>query len=145
MKSIPIIFSFVGFSIICCTGIFLPLTLFPFIVGLIFTSCSLMCCCTMYNSIFIVLGPNNLTVIQKAICNKKITIYNPGELERIDFIYTKGKKNEAKNNYVLKIVRKNGSSDCILDVGSISILFTIDEIEYFLYTVNTHIQTKMRV
>jgi hypothetical protein len=93
------------------------------------------------------LGPNTLTVIKKAICNKKCTIFNPGDLERIDLTYTqsKGRKNKTVNNYILKVVEKNGNIDVIFNIGSRTILFTSDEIEYFLYTVNTHIQTKMRV
>ena len=98
-------------------------------------------------SFFIVLGSNNLTVIQKAICNRKITIYNPGELERIDFTYItrKEKGNKTSHKYELNVVRKNGNTESIFDFGSDSIAFTQDEMEYFLYTVNTHIQTKMRV
>ena len=147
MKSVPFILFFAGLLCIFFTSISLPETLIPFIVGWIFISCSIIFCCRIFNNIFIVLGPNNLTVIQKAICNKRITIYNQGEIERIDFTSTKNKRKKKGtiHNYVLKLVRKNGSSDILLNVGSSSILFTEDEIEYFLYTVNTHIQTKMRV
>ena len=100
-----------------------------------------------YYSLFIVLGSNNLTVIHKAICNKDIKIYNPGELERIDFTYTpsQGKGNKTLHEYALSAVRKDGKTERILYLDSKSIRFTQDEIEYFVYTVNTHIQTKMRV
>ena len=47
--------------------------------------------------------------------------------------------------YDLKVVEKNGKEDVIFNKGGPSKLFTSDEIEYFLYTVNTHIQTKMKV
>ena len=102
----------------------------------------------MYHSAFFILGPNSLTVIKKAMCNKKCTIYNPGDLERIHFTNTlskKGKRNDTVNNYILIVVEKNGNIDVIFNTGSKTILFTSDEIEYFLYTVNTHIQTKMKV
>lgn len=145
MKSIPYIFFIIGFSIIWCTFLFLPDTLIPFLFGVIFTSCSIVFCCRIYNNTFIILGPNNLTIIRKAICNKKISIYSPGELERVEFKYTKGTGKNNTNNYVFNVVRKDGTVDYILSVGSSSILFTPDEIEYFLFTVNTHIQTKMRV
>jgi hypothetical protein len=154
MKIIPFIMFFIGFVTMGFTAISLPETWIPFIFGLIFISCSIVFCCRMFHNIFIVLGPNNITVIQKAICNKRITIYNPGELERIEFTYNKtrsrntGKRSRGyttMHNYNIKAVRKNGSSDSILNVGSSLILFTQDEIEFFLYTVNTHIQTKMRV
>ena len=129
------------------TSISLPETLIPFIVGLIFISCSIVFCCRMFHTLFVVLGPNNITVIQKAICNKRITIYNPGELERIDFTYTpsQGKGKKTLHEYALSAVRKDGKTERILYLDSKSIRFTQDEIEYFVYTVNTHIQTKMRV
>ena len=127
------------------TVLFLPETLLPFIFGLVFTSVSIAFCCKMYTTTFFILGPNNLTVIQKAICNKKYRSYNPGELERVDFTHTRRRGKNAINNYTLKIVRKDGTIDHILNVGSSDPLFTEDEIEFFLYTVNTHIQTKMRV
>ena len=147
MKILPIIPLFIGSFIIIPTGLYLPETLPAFIFGLIFIPCSIICFCKMYHSAFIMLGPNTLTVIKKAICNKKCTIFNPGDLERIDLTYTqsKGRKNKTVNNYILKVVEKNGNIDVIFNIGSRTILFTSDEIEYFLYTVNTHIQTKMRV
>jgi hypothetical protein len=84
----------------------------------------------MYYSAFIMLGPNTLTVIKKAIWNKKYTIFNPGDLERIDLTYTqsKGRKNKTVNNYILKVVEKNGNIDVIFNIGSRTILFTSDEI-----------------
>ena len=127
--------------------IHLPESVFGLIFGLIFLSCSIFCFCKTYHSAFFILGPNSLTVIKKAMCNKKCRIYNPGDLERIDFTntLTKGKRNVTVNNYILKVVEKNGNIDVIFNIGDRITLFTSDEIEYFLYTVNTHIQTKMKV
>ena len=149
LKIFPFFPFFMGSFIMIPIGfVHLPHTLVALIFGLIFLSCSILCCCKMYHSAFFILGPNTLTVIKKAMCNKKCTIYNPGDLERIDFTNTlskKGKRNVTVNNYILKVVEKNGNIDVIFNTGSKTILFTSDEIEYFLYTVNTHIQTKMKV
>ena len=94
---------------------------------------------------FIVLGSNNLNVIHKSICLKDITTYKPWELERIDFTYSAVEGNKTSHIYDLKVVKKNGNTESILYLNSKSIRFTQDEMEYFVYTVNTHIQTKMRV
>ena len=110
-----------------------------------FTLISIVLCRINYTTFFI-LGPNNLTIIQKATCNRKYRTYNQGELERMDFTHsTERRRKNVLYNYTLNIVRKNGTIDPILKLGNNVPLFTDDEIEFFLYTVNTHIQTKMRV
>ena len=144
LKSLPFIILFIGLSINWVTIYFLPKTWILFIFGLIFTLITITCCFRGYKSAFFILGPNNLTVIQKSYCNKRSTIYNPGEIERVDFTYSKDEKNKT-NTYALSIVRKNGNIDYVLYAGTSGTLFTIDEIEFFLYTVNTHIQTKMKI
>ena len=126
-----------------------------FIIEIIFFACILILSCRTFHSVFIILGPNTLIVISKAACYKRSKIYDPGELERIDFtcniekelFLDKRKKGgySFKNRYLLNIVAKNGHLDNALNISSSSILFTSDEMEYFLNVVNTHIQTKMRV
>mgnify|MGYP006873133101 CR=1 FL=1 len=88
MKIFPFLPLFIGLCIMLPTLFFLPTTFIPFIFGLIYIVCSLVCFCKWYHSFFIILGPTTLTVIRKAICNKKCTIYNQGELEKIDFTIT---------------------------------------------------------
>ena len=116
-----------------------------FIFGLFITAVSMIFCYAGYHSMFIVLGSNNLNVIHKSICLKDITTYKPWELERIDFTYSAVEGNKTSHIYDLKVVKKNGNTESILYLNSKSIRFTQDEMEYFVYTVNTHIQTKMRV
>ena len=116
-----------------------------FIFGLFITAVSMIFCYAGYHSMFIVLGSNNLNVIHKSICLKDITTYKPGELERIDFTYSAVEGNKTSHIYDLKVVKKNGNTESILYLNSKSIRFTQDEMEYFVYTINTHIQTKMRV
>ena len=98
-----------------------------------------------FNSAYFILGPNNLTVIKRATCYKKSTIYNQGELERIDFTYRKGGEDEAANCYVLQVITKSGKVDTIFNERTSLVLFTLDEIEFFSNVVNNHIQTKMKV
>ena len=94
------------------------------------------------------MGPNTLTIMKKATCRKKTNIYNPGELERIEFNYRytlEAGDRRYTHKYTLIVVPTNGDVDNIFEVGSSNRLFTIEEMEYFLYYINTHIQTKMRV
>ena len=120
------------------------------IVGLIFFVVGIVLFFKMYNNIYFIMGPNTLTVMKKAICGKKTTMYNPGELQRVEFNYNYSYSHSSNgggymHNYSLIIVPTNGNVDNIFSVGSSSPVFTTEEIDYFLYYINTHIQTKMRV
>jgi len=121
------------------------------IVGIIFALIGILLFFKMYNNIYFIMGPNTLTVMKKAICGKQTTIYNPGELQRIDFNYYYGynsmsnRRRGRTHNYSLVVVQSNGKTDNIFSIGSSSRVFTTEEIGYFLYYINTHIQTKMRV
>ena len=101
----------------------------------------------MYNDIYFIMGPNTLTIMKKALCRKKILIYNPGELLRIELNYAytrrRGRRRSHSHKYSLVIVPKNGKADNIFTIGSSSRFFTNEEIEYFIYFINAHIQTKM--
>lgn len=101
----------------------------------------------MYNNIYFIMGPNTLTVMKKAYCGKKTNTYNPGELLRVEFNYNYGysRKGGRTHNYSLAVVQTNGKTDNIFTIGSSNRVFTTEEIGYFLYYINTHIQTKMRV
>ena len=94
------------------------------------------------------MGPNTLTVMKKAQCRKKVTIYNPGDLQRVEFNYRysySGRDEGYMHLYNLIIVPTNGKVDRIFTIKSSPRIFTTKEINYFLYYINTHIQTKMRV
>jgi hypothetical protein len=113
------------------------------ILGLFLIICALISSGTSSKKSYIILYPNSIGIIKRSTCSKKNLVYNIEELERIDFIYER--EDNKKNKYTLNVVRKNGNIDNILNFISYSkILFTSDEIEYFLYTVNNHIQAKMR-
>ena len=120
----------------------------PGIFGIIFTLLGICMFFNLYNNIYFVMGPNSLTVMKKAACRKKTNIYNAGELQRVEFNYNYSSKSYDSNpthNYKLVVFPTNGKEDNIFEVGSSSRVFTSEEIEYFLYYINNHIQTKMRV
>jgi len=134
-------------------GIFISITsrrkeieklVISFALGLCFILVGLISSCISNQNAYIILYQNSIGIIKKASCYRKTLVYNLEELERIDFIYQR--ENNKKNNYFLNIVRKNGNTENICHFISYSrILFTSDEIDYFLYKVNNHIQTKRRV
>ena len=130
---------------------FLVENLLCYILALIFIIASIMACFTQVHSIFIVLDPKTLTVIKKTICNKKIVTYNTRELEKITFTLTiekgrivRGRRQGPTYNYECTLVSKSGNVNLIFNKTAGERIFTSDEIEYFLYTVNTHIQITTR-
>ena len=131
------------------------LIVFPFIIkaafitilpGLFFLLMSLCWCFGVFNAYFI-MGPNNLKVIKKSMLWRKTMIYNPGELLEVNFSHKYSydyKKRSNNYSYGLSVNKSNGKTDFIFSIGSNSVMFTDEEIDYFLYHINTHIQTKMR-
>ena len=145
-KLFPYIFTLFG-------GVFISIWVFagsiiPGLCGIFFAFLGICMFFTLYNNIYFVMGPNSLTVMKKAACRKKTKIYNAGELQRVEFNYNYSSTSidsNATHNYKLVVIPTNGKEDTLFEVGSSSRVFTNEEIEYFLYYINNHIQTKMRV
>ena len=120
------------------------------IIGGIFATAGFFMFFKMYNSIYFEMGPNTLTIVKKAIIGKQTKIYNPGELARVDFTYDYSYDSSSDgggymHHYNLIVVPTNASPDTIFSIGSSSRVFTPEEMGFFLYYINIHIQTKMRV
>lgn len=92
----------------------------------------LQCC----KNIYFTKQANSLIVIKKELCRKKIKNYNAGELERVDFFLD-------KNQYKIIIYLTNGEQQRICSLGNCFFNFTNEEIGYFLFHINSHIQNKM--
>ena len=123
-------------------------SIIPGLFGILFAFLGICMFFNLFNNIYFVMGPNSLIVMKKAACRKKTQIYNAGELQRVEFNYSYSSRRHGKNpshNYKLVVFPTNGKEDFIFEVGSSSRIFTNEEIEYFLYYINNHIQTKMRV
>lgn len=95
------------------------------------------------------MGQNNLKVERKALCGKKIYNYNAGELLRVEFFYDfsrgDGVSEGDSHKYYIWVFPLNGDTVKILHFPFDFPVFTSEEIEYFNYVINNHIQTKMRV
>ena len=127
---------------------FLGPSFFMLIFGITFALVGFILFFKMYNCIYFIKGPNSLTVMKKSIFGKKTRNYNPNELIRIDFLYNYsndsrpaiGVNEDFVHHYNLIILPRNGKKDTIFSIQSNSRIFTPEEIEYFLYYINTHIQ-----
>ena len=150
-KIFPIIFLILGLGIIplfivvkgnngyICTAI-----------GVLFVIISIVMMFKGYYTVYIVMGVNDLTLTKKALCGKNTTTYGPGELLSIELShdithkYRKGRERKM-HNYQLDITTSDNSVSTVFRVGQNTRLFTLEEIDYFNYVVNFHIQTKMRI
>jgi len=113
-------------------------------LGLFFTIIGLMLSCSSEENASVILYSNSISITKRKTCYQKQFLYNLEDLERIDFIYER--EGNKKNIYSFNVVRKNGEIDNILKfITYTRILFTPEEIEYFLYKVNNHIHSKIRV
>lgn len=104
---------------------------------------------TEYHSIYIILGPNSLKVVKKALCRNKTIIYNAGELERFEFNFESSFATDSDDDtfeiqyYNLKLVQTKGKKDFIMSIAENKI--TKEEMDYFSNYINNHIQTKMKM
>ena len=146
-KIFPIIFFIFG-------GVFSCMLLFAdgvgavigTIFGVIFVLISFIMMFKGYYSVYFYMGPNNLTVIKKALCGRSTRLYLPGELTSIEITHDiMATKNGSSFNYQLNINTVNGGTDIAFRVGQSSPIFTMEEIGYFNYLINFHIQNNMRV
>ena len=121
------------------------------VLGAVFLIASIYMMCRGWHSVYFLMGPNNLTVSKKAVCGTSTTIYGPGEIISIKLshytTHKRGRKSRTRktyHNYQLDITTASGN-DRVFKVQQRGVLFTYEEMEYFNYTINFHIQTKMRI
>ena len=117
----------------------------PFI--LLFT-CS-MCFSCRYHYTTVTLGPNSMTIDQKAVFRKRTIVYNAGELERAQLISSKrtNSEDETLYTYQLFLMPKTGSKIDIYHLVRGND-FRIEEfrgIKYFIDILNFHINNNMKV
>lgn len=152
-KVFPFIFLIVGLACIPFGFIFVKNNNKYIVIGLgaVFFICAIIMMFRGYHSVYFLMGPNNLTVSKKAVCGTSTTIYEPGEIISIELShYTthksarKSRRRKTMHHYQLDIVTPSGN-ERVFKVGQNSVLFTYEEIEYFNYIINFHIQTKMRI
>ena len=112
---------------------------FLIIFGFGFLSVGLLVLFILNRNFNFILGENNLEVEYENIFCKNSTIYNPGEITKIEFY---SDYNEEYINYHLILQTNDGNVD--LFGFLINIKFTDEEMKYLTYIINNHINTKMR-
>lgn len=100
------------------------------------------------HTINFILGPNDITVEEIAFCKKKITNYQPGHLSTVELTsyFSHGCRNKY-NSYISFKMDGDGASleKNYFCESKDSQIYTPEEIGYFNYVMNHHIQTKMMV
>ena len=153
-KIVPFIFFLAGLVTITISFFVtdrLTVTIIISAFGLFFASIGMLLFCKMVNDIYFIMGPNSLTIVEKALCGKKTTFYDAGELISInvhyEYVYSSSGEGSGGyvHHYIFEIVPKNGKPKYILNISSSSIIYTKEEIGFFLYHLNTHIKNKMVV
>ena len=154
IKMVPFIFFLGGLGTIAISFFVterMDITMTISAFGLFFTSIGILIFCVQINDIYFIKGPNSLTIVEKAFCRKYATFYDAGELISINVHYEYKYSIGAEGNggyvhqYIIEIVPKNGEPKNILNISSSSVMYTKEEIGYFLYHLNTHIKNKMIV
>ena len=123
---------------------------FSLAMGIIFIVIGILVMFLGYYSVYFLMGENNLKITKKALIGKKVNIYEKGDLDYIEFKYNfiveqidTGRK--PMHKYILTIVKSNQETETPLDIGQNKPLFTVEEIGYFNYVINNHIQNKMKM
>jgi len=121
-------------------------------IGALFVIASIVMMIKGYHTVFFLMGANDLTITKKALCRTETTVYGPGELLSIELSHDithrtsrKSRRMRKIHNYQLDIVTSDNSVSQVFRVGQSSPMFTPEEIDYFNYVINFHIQTKMRI
>ena len=108
-----------------------------------------MCFSCRYHYTTVTLGPNSMTIDQKAVFRKRTIVYNAGELERAQLVSSKRTNSEDETVYThqLFLMPKTGSKIDIYHLVR-GDDFRIEEfrgIKYFIDILNFHINNNMKV
>lgn len=120
------------------------------IVGFIFAGLGLLMLCKSYHKAYITLNPTNIKVTEAAWCGWKSTLYGSGQIDEILFNSSKdiGPKGEDVYKYDITIYQnipgQNPKYVLFADRYK-KILYTDEEIGYFNYVMNHHIQTNLNM
>ena len=101
-----------------------------------------------YHTINFILGTNNITIEQISWFRKKVTNYLPGQLIKVELTCQFSQDCETKYIYNINfLVNNNGASSMVAYFSETKNrqFYTPEEMGYFNYVMNNHIQTKMTI
>ena len=94
-----------------------------------------------FTDFYFIIGKDTLTIIKIACCKSEKKMYSPGELINVNF-------NLVGDDFKLDIILKDNKIENIFETISCCTSkssFYFEEIGYFLYVINKHIETKMQI
>ena len=100
-----------------------------------------------YYEINFILGENNITVEKQAIFRKKTINYISGQIQNVQLTCQFSQECEQLYRYKIDFtLNNNGTTSHVsyFKEACDSQIYTLEEIGYFNYVMNKHIQTKMR-
>ena len=145
----PVIYFTFGFSF--CFILLLEITVGTVIFalfGLFFASLGLVMLCKAYHSFYFVLNSDNIKLICVARCGRKSIVYRSGQITQVIFTSSLSLDTKGKNiyKYELKIQQNIPGEDSefiVFGESSGDLLYTEEEIGFFNYIMNHHIQSKL--
>ena len=125
-------------------------TLIISIIGCILAAFGVLMLIKSYHAVFFILNPNLIKVLEKAWCGGKLTVYERGQITEIHFnsSINPGDNGEDLYIYEIKILQNipgKGPEYVVFTGRYKKILYTEEEIGYFNYVMNHHIQTNMNM
>lgn len=120
------------------------------VLGGIFTILGILMLCKAYYGYYFQINPNNIRVTEIAWCGRKTTIFAAGQITSIDFQVERGRNHRGKTFYSYSIsIYQNipglPEKNVIFSDGHQTRLFTEEEIGFFNYIMNHHIQTNLTI
>ena len=111
-------------------------------IGVIFLIISIVWGCKNYYSVYFTMGDSALIMVKKSLLRRKTKVFRFGELHSIELKEIKAKG--GRMHYLLDVTYTNMRTETEFHEQSGVPLFTHEEMGFFNYIINRHIQTKMR-
>ena len=114
------------------------------ILFLVICSSPLFIGCKIFHLVYLDLLTNSIILTKKAMFNKKVIVYNMGELEKAEICY-KYNSNTEGNHHIFKLyfVRKTGEKEEFHSLGVPNLDVNLKGIIFFIDLVNWHIRKFM--
>ena len=125
------------------------ITVLTSIVGFIFAGCGILMLCRSYHSVTFVLEPKSIKVTESAWCGRKTTVFGSGQITQIlfnsEYKIMNGKPFHSYKITIFQNIPGEVPENNIFGSGYKNVLYTEEEMGYFNYVMNHHIQTNMNI
>ena len=125
------------------------ITVLTSIVGFIFVGCGILMLCRSYHSVTFVLEPKSIKVTESAWCGRKTNVFGSGQITQIlfksEYMTVNDKPYYSYKIIIFQNIPGSVAENHIFGIGYKSVLYTDEEMGYFNYVMNHHIQTNMNI